>query len=161
MTNDSAARIHIPGILLVAAFAIGLGFYLFMPPQRVARTLFFPGVASAELSGERRLIPRTESIERSVYLLVQDLLLGPTSITHRRALPRATAIRSLMVEDRVAYLDLGAEAILAGTDVAGAAETGFEAVRKSILFNFRQLDEVVITLDGHVPFVPAYRPGGS
>ena len=151
-------RIHLPGILLLLAFVIALFFYLMYPPERVARTLFFPGAARTDLSSERRLIPRVSSSERAVRLVVQEMLLGPTNIAHGRALPRETTINSIMLQDRVVYLDLSQEPILARSDVEGLVETGLEAIRRSILFNFRSIDEVVVTIDGNVPFVPAYRP---
>jgi hypothetical protein len=149
---------HLPGILLLLSFVIALSFNLMYPPERVARTLFFPGATRTDLSSERRLIPRVASSERAVGLVVQEMLLGPINIAHGRALPRETTINSVMLQDRVVYLDLNRDPILARSDVEGLVETGFEAIRRSILFNFRSINEVVITIEGNVPFVPAYQP---
>ena len=160
MTRDTGLRAHLPGILLFLAFVIALVFYLAYPPERVARTLFFPGATRTDLSGERRLIPRVSSSERAVRLVVQEMLLGPASIAHGRVLPREATVNSVMLQDRVVYLDLNRDPILAHSDVDGLVETGLEAIRKSVLFNFRSIDEVVITIDGNVPFVPAYHPAG-
>ncbi len=147
-------------MLLAAAFLIALTFYLVHPPERVARTLFFPRTTRTELSSERRLVPRVPDAEREVRLLVEELLLGPVNIAHTRILPRETRIRSLLRRDDVVYLDLTAEPIVERSDTDGMVETAIEAIERSILFNFRSVEEVVITVGGNVPFRPAHRPVG-
>ncbi len=160
MTKDSIVRLHLPAILLVLAFLIALAFYLALPPERVPRTLFFPGTTGTELSSERRLVPRLPNGEREVHLLVEELLLGPANIAHRRILPRETSIRTLLLREEVVYLDLTAGPIIERSDADAMVETALEAIERSILFNFRSVDEVVITFGGNVPFAPAHRPVG-
>ncbi len=160
MSRDSIVRLHLPGVLLLLTFLLALGFYLVFPPERVARTLFFPVTTGTELSSERRLVPRVPDAERQVHLLVEELLLGPVDIAHTRLLPRRTSIRSLMLRDDVVYLDLSPEPVVGASEAAGMVETALEAIRKSVFFNFRFVDEVVITVGGNVPFFPAHRPVG-
>lgn len=160
MTTDSALRLHIPGFLLVFTFVVALGFFLIWPPERVSRTLLFPGTTATELSGERRLVPRTPDDERAIELLVEEILLGPARISHSRAMPRGTRLRSLILEAGTVYLDLDESAMFGGPDVRVDAQTGLRAISESISYNFRWIERVVLTIDGNVPFVPAYRPVG-
>ena len=160
MTTDSALRLHIPGFLLVFTFVVALGFFLIWPPERVSRTLLFPGTTATELSGERRLVPRTPEDERAIELLVEEILLGPARISHSRAMPRGTRLRSLILEAGTVYLDLDESAMFGGPDVRVDAQTGLRAISESISYNFRWVERVVLTIDGNVPFAPAYRPVG-
>ena len=157
MTSDSPIRTHLPGILVVAALAIALAFYAILPPSRVARTLFFPTATSSALVGERRLVPRTTNRERAMQLVTEEILLGPRLIQHAPVLPRETRIQSFIVADDVAYVDLSVEAILESDRVRLPVDAGLSALRETLLYNFRRLDDVVVTVSGNVPFVPAYR----
>ena len=161
MTNDSLLRLHLPGLLLILALLIALAFFLIFAPERVARTLFFPGTTTTELSGERRLIPRVREEERALELLVEELLLGPARISHSRLLPREARTRSVILRDDVLYVDLNAAAMLEHEEVHVDITTGLDAIRETILYNFRWLEEVILTIDRNVPFAPAYRDIGS
>jgi hypothetical protein len=160
VTNDSLLRLHLPGILLAMSLLIAVLFFVVLPPQRVARTLYFPGTTETTLSGERRLLPRVDDARRAMELLVEDMLLGPAAIQHSRALPRETRINSFILSDRTLYVDLSQNAMLQSAEVRVDVQIGLDAIRESLLYNFRRLDDVVITIDGNVPYAPAYRPLG-
>jgi hypothetical protein len=57
------------------------------------------------------------------------------------------------------YLDLSAISFIDDSSVRLDLSTALDGLEETILFNFRRLDDVVITLDGSVPFVPSYRAG--
>jgi len=160
VTNDSRLRIHLPGILIGLSLLIAVLFYLVFSPERVARTLFFPGTTESSLSGERRLLPRAVNDQRAMHLVTEEILLGPTRIDHSRVLPRQSRVDSFILADQTAFVDLSADAMLASTEVHIDIQTGIAAVRDTLLFNFRSLDEVIVTIDGNVPFAPSYRPVG-
>lgn len=160
MPSDSVLRIHLPGLLLLLSLLISVGFFSFVPPERVERTLLFPRMRGSTLAGEERLVPRVGERSREVTLLVEELLLGPTRITNRRALPRSTRIDSAILVDDTFYLDLSAEAILSEEQTEIDVTMGLAAIEETLRYNFRWLDQVVITMDGNVPFSPAYRPIG-
>lgn len=160
MTHDSKIRIHLPGILIALCLAIAVLFYLVFPPERVARTLFFPGTTEAALSGERRLVPRVDSNRRAMHLLTEEILLGPARIDHSRVLPRQSRVESFIVSGRTVFVDLSEETILPSAEVHIDVGTGIDAIRQTLLFNFRSLEDVIVTIDGNVPFAPSYRPVG-
>jgi hypothetical protein len=157
VTGDSALRLHLPGLLLLFSFLLSLAFFLAFPPDRIRRTLFFPGATDLSLRGESRLLPRTRSQERDVALLVEDLILGPAEIDHGRVMPRGTAIRSLIVNEREVYIDLSSTAIDPEESVRLPLDRALGAIERSVIHNFRTLDTVLITIDGQVPFEPGFR----
>ena len=153
-------REHFAALLLAIAFVFSLTFFLVWPPERIARTLYFPRTTGSELSAETRLLPRNVPIERSVQLVVEDSILGPKVLFHRRPFPRVTRVRSVMIAEGIAYVNLSTEAIL-GDDRLYDPATGIEAIRRSVLHNFRRLADAVITIEGQVPFSPAYHGVGN
>ena len=160
MTRDSVLRIHLPGILLALSLLIAVIFYFALPPERVARILFFPGAKTDNLTGERRLLPRVADEQRAIALVVEEILLGPADISHGRALPRETGIRSVILSGNTVYVDLDQGAMRESAEVYADIATGLKAIQDTVLFNFRRLESVAITINGSVPFAPSYRPGG-
>ena len=157
VTDDSRLRRHLPGFLLLLCIAIAVGFFLIWPPDREARTLFFPGTTDATLSGERRLVPRSSDQSRELYLVVQELILGPAEIRHGRLLPRDTRISSLAMVDQTAYVDLSPEMMFGEDEVRIDVAEGLSGVQATLLYNFRWLERVVLTIGGQEPFAPSFR----
>jgi hypothetical protein len=154
---DESLRRHIPGILLLAALLIALAIYLIWPPPRIARTLFFPGNTTSKLTGEQRLVPRTRSRDRALELIVEEVILGPTMIAHGRAVPRETRIQSFVVAGDVVYVDLSPEILFDSDEVRVDTRDGIEAIVRSLRYNFRSIENVQVTINGQVPYEPAYR----
>ena len=155
--RDTFLRVHLPGILLAFALFVSVAFYLILPPDRISRTLYFPGNTNAELSGEMRLVPRTSSSERAIELVVEEVLLGPSVITHGRLFPRESEANAVILNGDTVYVDLDGRSIVDSPDVRVTAAQSIDALRYTLLQNFRFLESVVVTVDGNVPFVPAYR----
>lgn len=157
VNDDSQLRRHLPGLLLLLSIGIAVGFFLIWPPDREARTLFFPGNTDSTLSGERRLVPRSSDRNRELYLVVEELILGPAEIRHGRLVPRKTRISSLAIIDDTAYVDLSPEMIFGEQEVRIDVVEGLGGVEWTLLYNFRWLEEVVLTIGGQEPFMPSFR----
>jgi hypothetical protein len=157
VTRDSLLRIHLPGILLIVALLVSLLLFVLAPPERVRRTLFFPGTTDLSLRSESRLLPRTGNLKDDVRLVVEDVLLGPARIEHGRLVARSTEARSLILDGETLYVDLSSAAIDADNGVRIGLSEALQAIRRAVLYNFRSLNEVVITIDGQAPFEPAFR----
>ena len=144
-----------PPLLLSAAlfvvFAVSLSLYAVEGASRARRVLLFPDAGTGKLVGEERFLPRTGDRQESVELLVKEMLLGPESIELGRVVPGSTLIRSVMVRDREAYVDLSADVVL---DLAqtplGLADT-MQAVANNVYFNFPRLRRVKVYVNGQVP----------
>jgi hypothetical protein len=89
-------------------------------------------------------------------LVVQELILGPTEIRHGRLLPRGTKISSLAVEGYIVYVDLSPDMVFGEQEVRVGVEEGLRGIKESLLYNFRWLEDVVLTIGGQEPFHPPF-----
>lgn len=122
--------------------------------------MFFPGTVSSELTGETRVIPRFDSTEENIRVLVEELILGPTSIYNSPFLSESTELQVFMVRDGVVYIDLSAGMLFSGSDVHLSVRESLSALRRNISFNFPNVRDIVITINGHLPFEPAFSGAG-
>lgn len=156
MPETQQLQKHLPGILLAASLAIAAAFFLIWPPELQARTLFFPGTTAVDLSGERRFLPRVQDNSRQVYLVVEELILGPVQIDHGRLLPRTTEINTVAIRDTTVYVDLSPDILFPESEVRLDVESSLDGIRRTLLYNFRWIDDVQLTIGGQVPFYPAF-----
>lgn len=124
------------------------------PPA--ARVLFFGG-AGGELAGETRYLPRRDGRAEQLRLLVDELILGPRSRDFAAALPRSTAVRSVMVHGDAAYVDLSAAAWLDAPDSGLQGADRLRAVASTLLYNAPWLRQAWLLVDGQTPVDPAVR----
>jgi len=143
-------------MLLGVSLLISVGFFLIWPPQRQARTLFFPVTTQTELTGERRFLPRVSDQGKQVYLVVEELILGPAAIQHGRLLPRTTRIDLVAINDSTVFVDLSTDILFPESEVRVDVATSLAGIRDTLLYNFRWLDDVQLTIGGQVPFQPAF-----
>ena len=141
------------GVYLGSLFVSFVWFLLF-PLDLQEQVLFFPDTVSGRLRGEVRLLPKQDQETEEVAIMIDQLLLGPTGIQSTRLMPRGVKRESTMISGDVAYADLSIEAAIFEGDIP--LEDALFAIEKSILYNFRRLSTVVITIGGQVPFEPAY-----
>ncbi|TVR90116.1 MAG: hypothetical protein EA428_08825 [Spirochaetaceae bacterium] len=141
--------------LLAGTFVVSLVFFfLFRSPMHY-QILFFPDIRTGELSGERRMLPRLSNSKDAARQLVEEIILGPVDIQHSRVAPRSTIIRTLVVRDRVLYLDLSTDILheIEDEDAFFAIQRAFE---HTIRFNYRTIREIVFTVDGQEPGATRY-----
>jgi hypothetical protein len=128
-----------------------LSFILFQvrPDRKDRVVLFFPSEATAEWIGEGRNIPHMDTTEESVHELLKEITLGPIRLRLGLALPRGTRVRSVVLSDGSLYIDLSEHVVLAENSTSATFVEMLEAVRKSVLFNFPSIDEVVLFVRGY------------
>lgn len=143
-------------ILLATALVVSLSWMLVENRGRAERVLFFPGHIDAELKGEARVVPRQGNLERDVTVLVDEILLGPVDLSKSRILPMEASVRSLLVRDRTVYLDFAPEILFLQEQLGYSLEEAFDAVRRSVKYNFRGIRRVVITINGQLPGQPHF-----
>lgn len=148
--------LFIATIMLVATFVISLVFYLALHADNSERVLFFPGNISDEISGERRVLTNFPELERDMEVLAEDIILGPTSLYRSRVLAKDTAIQVFMLRDNVLYVDLSRDALFGDESVRLDFNESAAVLRRSLQFNFRSLEEVVITVEGQLPYQPYF-----
>ena len=153
---EADKSLFIAAIMLAAALVISLVFYLTLHADNSERVLFFPGNISDEISGERRVVTNFPELERDMEVLAEEVILGPTSLYRSRVLPKDTAIRVFMLRDNVLYVDLSREALVGDDSVRLDFVESAAVLRRSLQFNFRSLEDVVITVEGQLPNEPYF-----
>lgn len=154
---DLRARQQILSVsALLTSLVIAILFYVLAPPARVERTLFFPGAIEPALTGEMRLVPRAADLRENVEIVLEELILGPVSIESTRVLPRTSSINLVAVSDDSAYVDLSEEFVLDEEGLNLTFDERVAAVERSVLFNFRSLEDVVVTVGGQALYAPHY-----
>lgn len=73
---------------------------------------FFPQYKASMVAGESRNLPVRDDLEGNIELLVDEILLGPIEVTNERLFAEGTKLRTVMVRDKTAYIDLSIEAVL-------------------------------------------------
>jgi hypothetical protein len=139
-------------------FLISLIFFLKDGRTLINCIIFFPEPAYGDVTGEPRRVYRQETLEKNVLFLVREMVLGPMDIRHTNMFPRNTRIRSVFVRGAAAYLDFSPDIIFLGSEVKMSFDELLAAIRKTVLFNFRQLSDVIITVEGQLPGAAPYFP---
>lgn len=156
MKRDATSIISISLSVLAGSLLISLAVFLIFGQQRVGRALFFPDLLSDEVHGEQRVVTRRDRQEEAVRLLLEEVILGPADINSSRILPKTTQIQGLFVDEDVVYVDLSAAAIAQSPDVRVEFSRSLDLLRRNVRFNFRNLEKVVITVDGQEPYAPYF-----
>ena len=147
----STKTVHLIVWASIFVATLFLSFILFQarPDRKDRVVLFFPSEASSEWLGEGRNIPHMDTTEESVHELLKELTLGPIRLRLGLALPRDTRVRSVVLSDGTLYVDFSEHLVLAVSSLSTPFPETLEAVRKSVLFNFPSIDEVVLFVHGY------------
>jgi hypothetical protein len=156
MKREASSVVTIALSLVVGSLVISLALYLLLGQERVRRTLFFPDLLSDEVHAEERIVTRRGASGEAVQLLLEEVILGPASINSSRVVPKTTKINALFIDDRTVYVDLSPRAIGDSPDVRVDFEKALDLLERNVLFNFRFVQDVVITVDGQVPYTPYF-----
>ncbi|MDR3201108.1 MAG: GerMN domain-containing protein [Spirochaetales bacterium] len=126
--------------------------------SRINGLIFFPEPALKGISGEPRRMYRRDTLEENIRLLVREMILGPMDIRHTNMFPPNTRVRSVFVRNDTAYLDFSPEIIFLDSQMRLSFDELISAVQRTVLFNFRQLSGVVVTVNGQIPGVASFFP---
>lgn len=134
------------GLILLAVLAIFslTLFFMFNTTKRVV--FYFQHRDTGELQVESRYLPKVENNNR-IYLLVDELLLGPVSDRSLPLFPRNTKSLSTVLVKKTLYVNLSSEAFHIN-EASSTNKIGVELFRKNIFRNFKNIDIIQIYIDG-------------
>lgn len=137
-------------VILISAlaliFVISMSVYFFNN-NLVKRVLFFPGRSS--FSGEMRRVPKQNTVEGDVELLIRELILGPYQIDHLRTVPENTKLQNLLIRDKsLLYVDFSADLVVYDDNFSIVTEKMTTLIRRNIIYNFPFLEEITLSVDG-------------
>ncbi|GAB6090987.1 hypothetical protein [Spirochaeta dissipatitropha] len=142
-----------PGlVLLVSLFLFSTVMWFVQGNTQREYILFFPGAVRTDISGEPRSIARTDSRETQLEKIVNEIILGPLSVEQGRVFNRGTRLNSLSLRRGTLYMDLTAEAVISGRGSNLGYSEAEDALLRSIRFNAPYVRDIIITLDGQIPF---------
>jgi hypothetical protein len=142
---------------LIVVLLFSLGLFLLGDTRKVQRTFFFPEVKAPHrdtedrISGEERVIPRQRKVLDNIRLLVEEVILGPLSHIHSRLVSSEVKVYSLVLDQRVLYLNLSGDMLKPDSQVAQPLEVQIQALGNTVLFNFPFLKKVFIFVEGQIP----------
>jgi hypothetical protein len=137
-------------VILISAlaliFVISMSVYFFNN-NLVRRVLFFPDRSS--FSGEMRRVPKQNTVEGDVELLIRELILGPYQIDHLRTVPENTKLQNLLIRDKsLLYVDFSADLVVYDDNFSIVTEKITILIRRNIIYNFPFLEEITLSVDG-------------
>jgi len=143
--------------LFAAALLISIILFVAFRPARTQRVVFFPRAVGTELTGERRVVPVRNDPSEDVALLVGEALYGPNRLENSRVVPRETRLRGVIVRGNRAFIDLSDGILSDSPDLNLTFSESLEAIRHTVHYNFRDIEDVLITVEGEVPYGRAER----
>ena len=139
------------GALLVGVLAASVVLYAVDGYPWTRRVLFFPRFGTIQIDGEERYLPKRATLEENVELFLKELVLGPKEHGHLRLFPPEVRIESVLLRDRVLYVNLSEDALFKKGSVPLNVDEMVQAAGNNVLFNFRNLKDVYIFVDGQIP----------
>lgn len=115
------------------------------------KVFFFTSRLTGDYRGEMRHIPRTNSVEENIRFFVEDLILGPISISLEPVVSKTTRLNTILLRDNVLFLDFTRE--IFRDHPPFSLQESMMMIEKNVKFNFPALKETVISIDGEEPQV--------
>jgi len=133
--------------ILLFLLILSLSVYFFADNNLVRRVLFFPYGSS--ISGEIRRLPRQQTLEKDIELLIKEMILGPYKIDHLRIIPEKTRLQNLFLRDKSSlYIDFSADFIVTENEFIMVTSEMIDLISKNLRYNFPILEEITLSVDG-------------
>ena len=150
MKNLDRITIILVGVLAVSLM-VSLLFFLINGTDKHRQVLFFPEYRSSECVGEQRLLPTKSTVEQEIELLVREILLGPFDVNSVAVLPQESKLQTLILRKNRLFIDFSIQVIFQEGESRLSFEEALDCVRKTISFNYPQIEQIVFTVNGEQP----------
>ncbi|MDR2210272.1 MAG: GerMN domain-containing protein [Spirochaetaceae bacterium] len=137
--------------LVYLAALLGFTFFELFHSRLTRRTFEFPALEDGKLVVEDRMLHKAGSLEQNIRNYVDELVLGPVSVTCAPLLTKGVKLRSFMYRDGTVYADFSGDAVL---PVQGGLPLfdSFLALNRGIRRNFRSISAVKLFVNGNEVF---------
>lgn len=133
--------------ILIFFLLISITLFFIIDNKKVRRVFFFPG--RDIYSGEMHRVPRQGSLENEIELFINELILGPYNIDHRRVIPENTKLQNLFLRNRsLLYIDFSADLVVSENKHNIVQLDMLELIKKNLNYNFPILEEIILSVDG-------------
>lgn len=146
-----------PAILLGAwllLLLISLTSYFIWGNEQEQKVLFFPRYRSSQCEGESRILPRKDTAEAAIELLIDEILLGPMNVNYVPVVAKETKLQTILYRNNTLYVDLSDDPIFGHTDSTLSFQESLDCIAKSVQFNFPEVERIEFTINGFQPDFP-------
>ncbi|MFO7730763.1 MAG: GerMN domain-containing protein [Spirochaetia bacterium] len=150
MKNLDRITIILVGVIVVS-LTVSLLLFLINGTDKHRQVLFFPEYRSSECTGEQRVLPTKPTIEQELELLVKEILLGPFDVNSVAVLPQESDLQTLMLRENRLYIDFSIHVVFQESESRLSFGEALDCVRKTITFNYPQIEKIVFTVNGEQP----------
>ncbi|MDR2073283.1 MAG: GerMN domain-containing protein [Spirochaetaceae bacterium] len=134
-------------LVMLLAFA----FFELLHSGLTRRTFEFPALENGKLVVEDRMLRKAGSLEQNIKNYVEELILGPVSVTCVPLLTKGVKLQAFMYRDGTVYADFSGDAALPVQGGAPLFES-FLALNRGIRRNFRSISDVKLFVNGNEVF---------
>jgi hypothetical protein len=139
------------GLAFLGVLLLSVLLFVFFGNDKAERLLFFPSQTGRRMVAEERFLPRHRTLEGNVAELAEGVLLGPTRHDALRIFPRGGSVLSALIHGRTLYLDVTPNLLADDPEVPLKGQEAFDALARSLRYNFPGIREVVFFVDGQLP----------
>jgi len=151
----------LPVLIGALAFIAVLSFLLYLNHNTRELLLFYPLDDMQTLEGELRSVIHHGKQQKQMEELVRELLLHPVDVRLNPIVPEEVYLRSIMLnkEEQILYIDLSDGLVLVDRSGKPYPEDKLmlEMLEENIRFHYPKLSQVLITVNGMVPFKSLYQ----
>ncbi len=137
--------------LFVFILGFSLLFFFLFGNNKAGRVLFFTDEITGDITGEVRQISLRNSQEDNIEFLLKELILGPVKLSNTRVIPGKTRLKSVLLRNGTLYIDFSRDIIFIENDVSLNFTKILDVIQRTIRFNFPEINEITILVDGEVP----------
>jgi hypothetical protein len=115
--------------------------------------MWFPDTVGGDIHAEWRSVPARSDLNEQIALYIEEVILGPSSLGAIPYIPENTRVRRTIVEpeSRTVFVDFDREVMFGSIRDEISFDDVQSLLTRSLLHNFRQIDSVVLTIEGQVP----------
>lgn len=136
-------------LILILLFSVLIMFNF--EKGRSTYVLFFPLDSMNGKNAEIREVYRSNDSQHRLEIFIKEIILGPVALKMYPFIPEGTKIRSFVWRNEKLYLDLNKDFIRETASIPLDYIERIDFLKENILFNFPQIEEITVTVEGQIP----------
>lgn len=141
------------GIIPLILLFVSLLFYFTIYNKNHEKMFYYYEQGNENVIGELRKIPKYFEKEKNIQVYAEELLLGPRGMYLRKVFPEGTKINQILFREKKLYIDINNMALQSDISKSYNIGNSIKLLRKNILFNFPEINEIIVTITGEEPDV--------
>jgi len=136
------------------ALLVSITIWVVNPSPFTRYVLMFPDTAGGDQHHEIRNLPHQADRRDAIHVFLSEIILGPADVGAVPFLPKETRILGVFLDEKKRlFVNFSGDVLFTGQSET-VVEDVIQILKQNILFNFRFVDSVTVTIDGQVPGFP-------